>query len=555
MVILKGIGVFKDISFGKIMIVSTNGNDVDKKTIDNADKETKRYQIAKESAIKEIRNLYEKSLADCGATEAEIFATHEMMIKDRDYEDTILEIINSQKLNAEYAVWQASKKFSSIFENMGDSYMAQRAADVKDISQRIINCLSSEKLSDESGYLPNESIILFSTEFTPSDVSSIDRKRVKGFISAKGSVFSHASIISKVLKIPSVVGLETEFKEEYNGKQVIIDGFTGKIYIDPVPEILDRFLKKKKENETRAVLLEKLKGKQNITKDGKVIKIYANINNPDEIDSAIENDAGGIGIFRSEFLYLNRKMHPTEDEQFEKYKEIAEKMGDKQVIIRTMDIGSDKKVDYFNLPEEKNPAMGYRGIRICLDRPEILITQLRAIYRASAFGNISIMFPMIVSVNEVTELKKIAQKVRNDLKNENVPFSNDVRIGIMIETPAAVFISDELAKEVDFFSIGTNDLTQYSLAIDRQNGKVGDKFEAHHPAILRMIKMVTDNAHKNGIEVGICGELAADESLTETFLAFGIDELSMTPSFILNIRKKVLETNVYEVKDRIFRSI
>lgn len=555
MVVLKGIGVFKDISFGKILIVSPKEDGISKKTIDNSEQEVKRYKSAKEAAIKEIRNLYEKSLADCGAEEAEIFAAHEMMIKDDDYEATILDIINNQKLNAEYAVWQASKKFSSIFEDMGDSYMAQRAADVKDISQRIINCLGSEKTSDESAYFPGESVVLFSTEFTPSEISLIDRNRVKGFISSKGSVFSHASIISKVLKIPSVVGLEADFKEEYNGEQVIINGFTGEVYIDPTPEVFAEFMQKKKENDTRAALLTKLKGKKNITKDGKTIKIYANINNPDEIDAAIENDAGGVGIFRSEFLYLNRKTHPTEDEQFEKYKEIVSKMENKQVIIRTMDIGSDKKVDYFNLPEEKNPAMGYRGIRICLDRPEILITQLRAIYRASVFGNVSVMFPMVVSVKEVLELKKIVDKVKNDLKDENIPFANNVKIGIMIETPAAVFISDELAKEVDFFSIGTNDLTQYSLAIDRQNGKVGDKFESHHPAILRMIKMVTDNAHKNGIEVGICGELAADENLTETFLAFGIDELSMTPSFILNVRKKVLEANVREIKDKILANI
>lgn len=555
MVVLKGIGVFKDISFGKILIISHNESDISKKTIDSADKEIKRYQEAKEAAIREIRNLYEKSLSDCGASEAEIFAVHEMMIKDKDYEDTILDIIGNRKLNAEYAVWQASEKFSSIFENMGDSYMAQRAADVKDISQRIINCLGSEKSDDKNEYLPDESVILFSTEFTPSEVSSFDRNRVKGFVSSKGSVFSHSSIISKVLRIPSVVGLETEFKKEYNGKQVIIDGFTGEIYIDPSPEILDKFLEKKKTNDTRVSLLTKLKGKKNVTKDGKTIKIYANINNPDEIDAALENDAGGVGIFRSEFLYLNRKTHPSEDEQFEKYKEIVERMENRPVIIRTMDIGSDKKVDYFNLPEEKNPAMGYRGIRICLDRPEILVIQLRAIYRASVYGNVSIMFPMIVSVKEVRELKKIVEKVKSDLRSENIPFANDVKVGIMVETPAAVFISDELAREVDFFSIGTNDLTQYSLAIDRQNGKVGDKFESHHPAILRMIKMVTDNAHKNGIEVGICGELAADENLTSTFLAIGIDELSMTPSFILNVRKKVLETNVYEVKDKILGSI
>ncbi len=555
MVILKGRGVFKDISFGKLLVVSPKESDVSKKAIESPDVEINRYYGAKESAIKEIRRLYEKSLAECGAQEAEIFAVHEMMIKDKDYEDTIIDIISEQKLNAEYAVWQASEKFSSIFENMGDSYMAHRAADVRDISQRIINCLSNEKTVNSNSYLPDEAVVLFGTEFTPSEISSFDRNKVKGFISSKGSIFSHSSIISKVLKIPSIVGLETEFQEEYVGKQAIIDGFTGEVYIDPTPEILTRFLEKKKENDSRAVLLKKLKGKKNITKDGKTIKIYANINNPEEIDSAIENDAGGVGIFRSEFLYLNRKTHPTEEEQFKEYKKIIEKMENKQVVIRTMDIGSDKRVDYFNLPEEKNPAMGYRGIRICLDRPEILITQLRAIYRASVFGNVSIMFPMVVSVSEVVQLKQIVEQVKSDLENENIPFAKNVKVGIMIETPAAVFISDELAKEVDFFSIGTNDLTQYSLAIDRQNSKVGDKFESHHPAILRMIKMVADNAHKNGIEVGICGELAADESLTETFLALGIDELSMTPSFILNIRSKVIEANVNEVMQQILSSI
>lgn len=554
MIVLKGIGVFKDISFGKVMVTLPREN-VDKWSVGNVQKEIERYYSAKERAVKEIRGLYEKSLADCGASEAEIFAVHEMMIKDEDYENTILDIINNQNLNAEYAVFKASEKFSSIFENMDDSYMSQRAADVRDISQRIINCLGKEKLNGKEGHVALEPVILFGVEFTPSEVSSLDRARIKGFVSSKGSLYSHASIISKVLKIPSVVGVETEFDEKYNGKQVIIDGFTGEIYIDPTPEVVTEFLEKKKINDKRAQLLISLKGKKNITKDGRSIKIYANINGPEELDAAIENDAGGIGIFRSEFLYLNRKSHPSEEEQFEAYKKIVEGMNGKPVVIRTMDIGSDKRVDYFNLPEEKNPALGYRGIRICLDRPEILITQLRAIYRASVFGNVSIMFPMIVSLQEVIELKKIVEQVKKDLKNENILFANDIKIGIMIETPAAVLISDELAKEVDFFSIGTNDLTQYSLAIDRQNGRVGGRFNAHHPAVLRMIKMTAENAHKNGIEVGICGELAADESLTETFLALGIDELSMTPSFILNIRKKVLETDVGEARVRILDNI
>lgn len=554
MIVLKGIGVFKDISFGKVMVTLPREN-VDKWSVGNVQKEIERYYSAKERAVKEIRGLYEKSLADCGASEAEIFAVHEMMIKDEDYENTILDIINNQNLNAEYAVFKASEKFSSIFENMDDSYMSQRAADVRDISQRIINCLGKEKLNGKEGHVALEPVILFGVEFTPSEVSSLDRARIKGFVSSKGSLYSHASIISKVLKIPSVVGVEAEFDEKYNGKQVIIDGFTGEVYIDPTPEVVTEFLEKKKINDKRAQLLISLKGKKNITKDGRSIKIYANINGPEELDAAIENDAGGIGIFRSEFLYLNRKSHPSEEEQFEAYKKIVEGMNGKPVVIRTMDIGSDKRVDYFNLPEEKNPALGYRGIRICLDRPEILITQLRAIYRASVFGNVSIMFPMIVSLQEVIELKKIVEQVKKDLKNENILFANDIKVGIMIETPAAVLISDELAKEVDFFSIGTNDLTQYSLAIDRQNGRVGGRFNAHHPAVLRMIKMTAENAHKNGIEVGICGELAADESLTETFLALGIDELSMTPSFILNIRKKVLETDVGEARVRILDNI
>lgn len=554
MIVLKGIGVFKDISFGKVMVTLPREN-VDKWSVGNVQKEIERYYSAKERAVKEIRGLYEKSLADCGASEAEIFAVHEMMIKDEDYENTILDIINTQNLNAEYAVVKASEKFSSIFENMDDSYMSQRAADVRDISQRIINCLGKEKLNGKEGHVALEPVILFGVEFTPSEVSSLDRARIKGFVSSKGSLYSHASIISKVLKIPSVVGVEAEFDEKYNGKQVIIDGFTGEVYIDPTSEVVTEFLEKKKINDKRAQLLISLKGKKNITKDGRSIKIYANINGPEELDAAIENDAGGIGIFRSEFLYLNRKSHPSEEEQFEAYKKIVEGMNGKLVVIRTMDIGSDKRVDYFNLPEEKNPALGYRGIRICLDRPEILITQLRAIYRASVFGNVSIMFPMIVSLQEVIELKKIVEQVKKDLKNENILFANDIKVGIMIETPAAVLISDELAKEVDFFSIGTNDLTQYSLAIDRQNGRVGGRFNAHHPAVLRMIKMTAENAHKNGIEVGICGELAADESLTETFLALGIDELSMTPSFILNIRKKVLETDVGEARVRILDNI
>ena len=430
--------------------------------------------------------------------------------------------------------------------------MRERAIDIIDISERIIDRLygkERKKLEEE------RPIIIGTTDLTPSEVSSLDKSKVRGFISSEGSACSHASIIAKVLRIPAVVGLGNQIIPEYNGMNVIIDSFSGTVYINPDEATTNRFIKKKKQNDKRRELLRFLKGKENITKDGQKINIYANINNPEELGEALENDAGGIGLFRSEFLYLNRSSYPTEEEQFKIYKNIAEKMGDKNVIIRTLDIGSDKRADYFNLPQEKNPAMGYRGIRICLDRPDIFKTQLRAIYRASAFGNISIMFPMIISIKEITHIKACIEIVKNELKEQGINFSDDVKIGAMIETPAAALISDDLAKEVDFFSIGTNDLAQYTLAIDRQNSKVNQMFEPEHKSILRMIKIVVDNAHKNGIWAGVCGELASNESLIETFLAIGIDELSMSASFILSTRKKVKETDVSKVKEKLLKNL
>lgn len=552
MIILNGIGVFKDISFGTLSINKKKHESVEKYVVDDIQSEIERYYHAKKTALEEIDVFYNKALKDFGSEESEIFAIHKMMIEDQDYENSVLNIIRNQKLNAEYALWETSQKFSEIFVQMSDPYMSSRAIDVVDISERMIDCLyGKEKENIEE---KNE-IIIGTQDLTPSEVSSLDKSKVKGFISSEGSACSHASIIAKVLKIPSVVGLGDQILPEYNGINIIIDSFSGTVYIDPDEATTKKFIKKKKQIDKRRELLSHLKGKENITKDGQKINIYANINNPNEMEEALENDPGGIGLFRSEFLYLNRDSYPTEEEQFEVYKSIAEKMNGKDVIIRTLDIGSDKRADYFKLPQETNPAMGYRGIRVCLDRPDVFMTQLRAIYRASAFGSISIMFPMIISLREVDDIKKYVELVKKDLTEQKIKFSNNVKLGIMIETPAAALISDDLAKEVDFFSIGTNDLAQYSLAVDRQNSKVNSMFEPDHKSILRMIKLVVDNAHKNGIWAGICGELAANESLTEMFLFMGVDELSMSSSFILSIRKKVTETDVSKVQKRLLKKL
>lgn len=546
MIVLKGVGVFRDIAFGTLSVSTKNRLSVNKHTVSDVSEELKRYFDAREKAVKEVRILYEKALKDFGAAEAEIFAVHEMMIKDTDYENTISEIIKSEKLNAEYAVWQASHKFSQIFSDMEDSYMKQRASDVRDISERIINSL---KGTEENIKTDGNPVILVAEDLTPSEISSLDRGSVKGIILSKGSDCSHAAIISKVLKIPMIVNLNDELSLEYDGKKVIIDSFSGDVYIEPDEKTEKLMATKKEEADKRSLLLKYFKGKDNITLDGKRIDIYANLNNPYEIESVLENDAGGIGLFRSEFLYLNRDSFPTENEQFEVYKEIVQKMDKKRVIIRTADIGSDKKVDYMGLSKEENPALGYRGIRICLDNPDMFLTQLKAIYRASVYGNVSIMFPMIVSCEEIENIKKYVEMAKKELMERGVEFSEYVPLGIMIETPAAALISDEFAKKVDFFSIGTNDLTQYTLAIDRQNCKVGNLIDKHHKSVLKLIKFVTESAHKNGIEVGICGELASDESLTELFLSMGIDELSVSPGAVLSLRKKVTEIDVSKYTD------
>ena len=440
-----------------------------------------------------------------------------------------------------------------MFLNLDDEYMRSRAADIKDICLNILKYLTDEIDSKKEEPKIDSKVIVFSDDLMPSEVSNADKNLISGYILSGGSECSHASILARLSNIPMVLGIGEHIKPEYDGMDVAIDSGEGKVYISPDTDTVKMLKKKGKQYVKKHESLNSLKGKENLTLDGYKINICANINNDLQIDEVLNSDAGGIGLFRSEFLYLNRDTYPTEEEQFETYKKIVEKMGGNKVIIRTLDIGSDKSADYFEFPKEINPAMGYRGVRVCLDRPEILITQLRAIYRASNHGNISIMFPMIISETEVKTLKAMAAKVREDLKKENIPFSEDVEIGIMIETPAAALISDVLASEVDFFSIGTNDLTQYTLAIDRQNSKVNQFFDSHHKSILRMIKLVVDNAHKHGIWAGICGEMSSDESLTEVFLAMGVDELSMPSSSILKIRKKVLETDVGKIKNKILK--
>lgn len=553
MVILKGKGIGGSVSFGTLFINKKNFDNIPKYFHESFDLEKSRLEKALDSAIKENADMYKKTLEISGEKEAEIFEVHSMMIKDKDYRLSILNIIQNEKYNCEYAVYKASKKFHEMFLNLDDEYMRSRAADVKDICLNILKYLTDEIDGKKEEPKIDSKVIVFSDDLMPSEVSNADKNLISGYILSGGSECSHASILARLANIPMVLGIGEHIKPEYDGMDVAIDSGEGKVYISPDTDTVKMLKRKEKQYAKKHESLNSLKGKENITLDGYKINIYANINNDFQIDEVLNSDAGGIGLFRSEFLYLNRDTYPTEEEQFETYKKIAEKMSGNKVIIRTLDIGSDKSADYFEFPEEINPAMGYRGVRVCLDRPEILITQLRAIYRASNYGNISIMFPMIISETEVKTLKAMAAKVREDLKKENIPFSEDVEIGIMVETPAAALISDILASEVDFFSIGTNDLTQYTLAIDRQNSKVNQFFDSHHKSILRMIKLIVDNAHKHGIWAGICGEMSSDESLTEVFLAMGVDELSMPSSSILKIRKKVLETDVGKIKNKIFK--
>ena len=552
MTILKGKGVFGGIAFGKISIYNREEFEIKRYRVEDTDSEIRRYESAKKIAIVQLQSLYEKALQEVGETNAMIFQIHQMMLEDLDYCESIINIIKNQNVNAEYAVGTTSDNFSEMFSSMDDSYMKERAADVRDVSKRLLKILAD---SLENVVSFNEPSIIAADDLAPSETVQLDKNKVLGFVTMRGSSSSHTAILARTMNIPAIIGVGSQLKDEFDGCEAIIDGYAGDVYINPDHDTIQKMREKQEAKERQATLLLELKGRENITLDGKHIEIFANIGNSSDVGAVLQNDAGGIGLFRSEFLYLENDDYPSEDQQFAVYKDVAEKMSGKKVIIRTLDIGADKQVDYFEMPHEENPAMGYRAIRMCLDRLDIFKTQLRALYRASAFGKIAIMFPMIISVDEVKKIKEIIKVVKRELEEDEIQFSNDVELGIMIETPAAAIISDDLAKEVDFFSIGTNDLSQYTLAIDRQNDKLTSIFDSHHKAILRLIKFVADNAHKNGIWVGICGELGADESLTETFLSMGIDELSVSPPYVLGIRKKVIETDVSKIKEKILEAI
>ena len=534
----QGKSVFGGVAIGRIHVFSKGQQQVKRIKVQDTEAEKKRYREAVQTAIAELQGLYDKALKEVGEANAAIFEMHQMMLEDEDFTESVENIIDSQSVNAEYAVASTGDNFAQMFASMDDEYMRGRAADVKDISERLVSVLNGASRQQMDA---DEPVIVMAVDLAPSETVQMDKDKVLSFVTTQGSVNSHTAILARTMSIPALIGVDMTLDEELEGKFAIVDGDNGTVYIDPSEEVLAQMQEKKEQAEEKKQLLQQLKGKETITKDGKKIKLYANIGNSKDLAMVLQNDAEGIGLFRSEFLYLEKEDYPTENEQFMVYKMVAETMAGKQVIIRTLDIGADKQCDYFNMDPEDNPALGYRAIRICLSRPEVFKTQLRALYRASAFGNISIMYPMITSVWEVKQIKKIVEEVKEELRSQNIEFG-EVAQGIMIETPAAVMISRELAKEVDFFSIGTNDLTQYTLAIDRQNPKLDDFYDAHHPAVLKMIHMVAQNAHAEGIWAGICGELGADLELTEQFLQMGIDELSVSPGRILPIRKIVRES-------------
>lgn len=525
--------VFNGVAIGKIHFYKKTENVIVRTKIEDAEAELARYMEAKEKAEQQLGALYDKAVAEVGEANAEIFNVQAMMLDDDDYKDSIENIIRAQHVNAEYAIATTGDNFAEMFAGMDDEYFKARAVDIKDITNRILTILCGNDGSSEIG---DEPVIIVADDLAPSETVQMDKSKLLAFVTRLGSANSHTAILARTMGIPALVGVQ--ISEEWDGKNGIVDGYEGKFIVDPEMPVLEEYFKKKLQDEEQKKLLQMLKGKENITKSGKKINLYANIGNPSDLVSVLDNDAGGIGLFRSEFLYLEADNYPTEEEQFQAYKKVVETMGSKKVIIRTLDIGADKQVDYFDLDKEDNPALGYRAIRICLTRPEIFKTQLRALFRASAFGNLAIMYPMIISIDEVLKIKEISANVKNELLAEGIQIG-DVEEGIMIETPAAVFESETLAKEVDFFSIGTNDLTQYTLAIDRQNAKLDPFYNAHHPAVLKEIQMVIDNAHKAGIWAGICGELGADTSLTNIFIKMGIDELSVSPGCILPVRKAI----------------
>lgn len=530
---IQGKSVYSGVAIGRLAIYRKSENQVKREKITDTAKEVKRFEDAKDTAKQQLAGLYDKALKEVGEVNAAIFEVHQMMLNDLDYIESITNMIEGQQVNAEYAVATTGDTFSEMFAAMDDDYMRERAADVRDVSNRVVSILQGNGGNDLNA---DEPVILLADDLAPSETVQLDKSKVLSFVTRHGSTNSHTAILARTMNIPALIGVD--FPEDVDGKMGIVDGYEGRIIIDPPVSVMEAYQKKKAEDEEKKRLLQELKGKENITKDGTKINLYANIGSVGDVASVLANDAGGIGLFRSEFLYLESRDYPTEEEQFAAYRKVAEAMAGKKVIIRTLDIGADKQVDYFGLDKEDNPAMGYRAIRICLDRREVFKTQLRALYRASYYGTIAIMFPMIISVTEVQTIKKIIEEVKKELDEEKISYK-DVELGIMIETPAAVMMSEELAQEVDFFSVGTNDLTQYTLAIDRQNPKLDNIYDSHHPAILKMLKMIVDNGHKGGCWVGICGELGADTTLTETFLSMGYDELSVSPSMILKVRQEI----------------
>lgn len=540
MQVYSGKSVFGGIAIGKISVYRKNEQQIKRVRTEDTKGELARYEAAKAAAIEQLQELYQKALKEVGEANAAIFEIHQMMLDDGDYNESVENIIETQKVNAEYAVAVTGDNFVQMFRAMDDDYMRERAADVKDISERVLSILNG---GQKGKVVTDEPVIIVADDLAPSETVQLEKDTVLSFVTVHGSVNSHTAILARTMAIPALIGTEElPLDDTVDGKLAVVDGLNGKIYVEPDAQTLEEMKKRRQEELEKKELLQLLKGKENVTRDGKKIMLYANIGNIKDLATVIQNDAGGIGLFRSEFIYLEKDRYPTEEEQFSIYKTAVETMAGKRVIIRTLDIGADKQCEYFEMDKEENPALGYRAIRICLTRPEIFKTQLRALFRTSAYGNLAIMYPMITSLWEVRRIKEIVEEVKAELTAEQLEFGNPQQ-GIMIETPAAVMMSGELAKEVDFFSIGTNDLTQYTLAIDRQNPKLDKFYDAHHPAVLSMIRMTVENAHKAGIWAGICGELGADTSLTKEFLAMGVDELSVSPGSILPIRKIILETD------------
>lgn len=547
--VYQGKSVFGGIAIGHLCVYQKGEQQVTRQKIENVEAEVKRFQVAREAAQAQLGELYDKAVKEVGEANAAIFEMHQMLLEDEDYQDSVENIIRTQQVNAEYATAVTSDHFSSMFAEMDDDYMKERAADIRDISERVIANLNGE---NKSKVVTDEPVIILADDLAPSETVQLEKDKVLSFVTVHGSVNSHTAILARTMGIPALVSTEMELTQDLDGKLAVVDGNHGSIYVDPDAETMEKMKTLKKEEEEKKELLQTFKNKESITLDGKRVLTYANIGNVKDLALVLQNGAEGIGLFRSEFLYLESETYPTEEEQFEVYKKVAETMAGKRVIIRTLDIGADKQADYFELAKEENPAMGVRAIRICLTRPEIFKTQLRALFRASTYGNIAIMYPMITSLSEIAQIKEIVEEVKAELDADGVPYGTPEQ-GIMIETPAAATISDLLAKEVDFFSIGTNDLTQYTLAIDRQNQSLDAFFDAHHIAVLRMIYQTVQNAHKAGIWCGICGELGADSDLTELFLAMGIDELSVSPGRLLTIRRLICETDSSANKEEILK--